>query len=123
MGSITRGVDQHQEGEIDDVGRRDFATQDPTQIRQDHNIYNNGAKYDNIPRTVNTRPDPPTLDPVGAETEAFMCPKCNKEFRNMTLLTRYLLYLLFLDALASLRSILFTECQREAINIEKKDFL
>ena len=54
-GSITRGVDQHQEGEIDDVGRRDFATQDPTQIRQDHNIYNNGAKYDNIPRTVNTR--------------------------------------------------------------------
>ena len=34
------------------------------------------------------RPDPPAPDPVGAEPEAFTCPKCNKEFRNMTLLTR-----------------------------------
>ena len=43
-------------------------------------------QYDNIPRTVNTRPDPPAE--AGAKEEAFTCPKCNKEFRNMTLLTR-----------------------------------
>lgn len=43
-------------------------------------------QYDNIPRTVNTRPDPPAE--AEAKEEAFTCPKCNKEFRNMTLLTR-----------------------------------
>lgn len=43
-------------------------------------------QYDNIPRTVNIRPDPePEADP----TEAFTCPKCNREFRNTTLLTRH----------------------------------
>ena len=103
-GSLAGRGDQHQHGEVTDLGRRDFAAHDPPQIRQDHNIYNNGAQYDNIPRTVNTRysqicyqskfnylhfrPDPPAPDPVGAEPEAFTCPKCNKEFRNMTLLTR-----------------------------------
>jgi len=87
-GSIGGRGDQHH-GEVADGGRRDFTAQDPPQIRQDHNIYNNGAQYDNIPRTVNTRPDPPAPDPVGAEPEAFTCPKCNKEFRNMTLLTRH----------------------------------
>ena len=56
-GSIGGRGDQQQQqhGEIADVGRRDFAPHDPPQIRQDHNIYNNGAQYDNIPRTVNTR--------------------------------------------------------------------
>ena len=41
------------------------------------------------------RPDPPAPDTVGAEPEAFTCPKCNKEFRNMTLLTRLLFFLFF----------------------------
>ena len=53
-GSIGGRGDQHH-GEVADGGRRDFTAQDPPQIRQDHNIYNNGAQYDNIPRTVNTR--------------------------------------------------------------------
>jgi hypothetical protein len=47
------------------------------------------AQYDNIPRTVNTRPDPPGPEPEAPTAEAFTCPKCNKEFRNMTLLTRH----------------------------------
>jgi len=45
-------------------------------------------QYDNIPRTVNIRPDP---QPEAEEktAEAFTCPKCNREFRNTTLLTRH----------------------------------
>jgi len=45
-------------------------------------------QYDNIPRTVNIRPDP---EPETEEkpNEAFTCPKCNREFRNTTLLTRH----------------------------------
>jgi len=43
-------------------------------------------QYDNIPRTVNIRPDP---EPEAEPTEAFTCPKCNREFRNTTLLTRH----------------------------------
>jgi len=42
--------------------------------------------YDNIPRTVNTRPDQNQQD---EKVEAFTCPKCNREFRNTTLLTRH----------------------------------
>jgi len=53
---------------------------------------NSGAareqQYDNIPRTVNIRPDPqPETEEKPAE--AFTCPKCNREFRNTTLLTRH----------------------------------
>lgn len=45
-------------------------------------------QYNNIPRTVNIRPDP---EPGTEEktAEAFTCPKCNREFRNTTLLTRH----------------------------------
>merc|ERR1712013_902235 len=53
---------------------------------------NSGAardqQYDNIPRTVNTRPDPPAENEE-KPAEAFTCPKCNREFRNTTLLTRH----------------------------------
>ena len=105
-GSTARGGDQHHLREVADIGRRDFVAQGQHQMQQDHNHYNNGVQYDNIPRTVNTRyfnfliysrltklwfrPDPPATNPAGGEDlEAFACPKCNKEFRNMTLLTRY----------------------------------
>jgi len=45
-------------------------------------------QFDFIPATVNTRPDPG----AGADAEekqTFDCPKCNREFRNTTLLTRH----------------------------------
>jgi len=45
-------------------------------------------QYDNIPRTVNIRPDP-EQEAEDKQAEAFTCPKCNKEFRNTTLLTRH----------------------------------
>eukprot|EP00092_Neocalanus_flemingeri_P069665 GFUD01085424.1.p1 GENE.GFUD01085424.1~~GFUD01085424.1.p1 ORF type:complete len:522 (-),score=156.51 GFUD01085424.1:228-1793(-) len=43
-------------------------------------------QYDNIPRTVNIRPEP---EEEAEPQEAFTCPKCNREFRNTTLLTRH----------------------------------
>eukprot|EP00092_Neocalanus_flemingeri_P006444 GFUD01006944.1.p1 GENE.GFUD01006944.1~~GFUD01006944.1.p1 ORF type:complete len:772 (+),score=204.99 GFUD01006944.1:164-2479(+) len=43
-------------------------------------------QYDNIPRTVNIRPEP---EQEAEPQEAFTCPKCNREFRNTTLLTRH----------------------------------
>ena len=54
-GSTARGGDQHHLREVADIGRRDFVAQGQHQMQQDHNHYNNGVQYDNIPRTVNTR--------------------------------------------------------------------
>jgi len=49
--------------------------------RREHN----GDAFENIPTTVNTRPVP---TPAADET-TFPCPRCNREFRNTTLLTRH----------------------------------
>ena len=52
------------------------------------NVRNARDQYnDLIPATVNPRPEPQTEPDKPAES--FSCPKCNKEFRNTTLLTRH----------------------------------
>ena len=53
------------------------------------NVRNTRDQYnDLIPATVNPRRADPQPEPDQA-AESFCCPKCNKEFRNTTLLTRH----------------------------------
>merc|ERR1712106_472013 len=51
--------------------------------RREHNE----PAFENIPTTVNTRAMP-TGEKTGPDA-TFPCPKCNREFRNTTLLTRH----------------------------------
>jgi len=62
-----------------------------TSVRNRVNSYgrrqDNEQAFDHIPTTVNTRPVP-AGEQTGPDTN-FPCPKCNREFRNTTLLTRH----------------------------------
>jgi len=54
-----------------------------------NNVNDVDAQFENLPATIpnNNRPDHGTGQ--GTEETGFTCPKCNREFRNTTLLTRH----------------------------------